>query len=81
MIRFGRITRLLEYSQGLEEYGNKLQWSNDMFTEEKQDGFPNRINTINDAYQMLLKIMKTHLNFYRIDASTRRKEIEIDIDF
>ena len=51
------------------------------FFYEKQHAFPNKINTINDAYQMLLKIMKMHLNFYRIDASTRRKQIEIDIDF
>ena len=81
VIRYGRFVRLIESSRGLDEYGNKLEWSDNMAFIEKQDGFPNKINTINDAYQMLLKIMKMHINFYRIDASTRRKEIEIDIDF
>ena len=30
VIRYGRITRLLDYSRGLEEYANKLEWSDKM---------------------------------------------------
>ena len=58
---------MFDYPRGLKYYYNKLGYTDKKGTPELQNGFPNMINTVTDAFYMLLHLIKTHIHMYRMN--------------
>ena len=70
---------MIRYTQGLIQCDRIMDYEEDK-TSEQQNGFPNRIRTVSDAFHALLGIINTNILIYKIN-SPRRKPMHININF
>ena len=71
--------KMLNYPHGLLDYHRRLGYKGHS-TPQLQNGYPYMINTVSDAFHMLLRLIKTNILMYKIDTP-RYKPIDITIQF
>ena len=70
---------MIRHTHGLIQCDRIMDYVEDK-TSEKQNGYPDRIRTVSDAFHALLNIINTNIQIYKIN-SQRRKPMNITINF
>ena len=60
---------MFDYPKGLRYYHKKLAYKSKNGTPELQNGYPAMINTVTDAFYMLLYLINRHIHMYRMNGS------------